>query len=162
MKVPVRLHFVCGYGPFSWLIARFGVQKPEFSHVDIILPDGRLLGARDDAVGGQPPGVWIRPPQYEKWLRQATVTFWVQPDAAARGLAWARGEIGCKYDEDAILGFIFGQRWHRDGAYICSVLAANYLLRCGIIEGTPQNLQGTSPNVLYADSLAVGGICSEG
>lgn len=157
MTDKIRLHFVRACGLSSWAIARFGVQKPEFSHVDILLHDGRLLGARDDAVGGQPPGVWIRPPGYAKWRMEATVTLNVNPVHGGHALAWAMREVGKKYDDDAILGFIFGQRWHKKGAFICSVLAANVLLRAHAIHGTPHNLQGISPNTLYAMSLAVGG-----
>lgn len=160
------LQFVCAAGLSSWGIARFGVQKAAFSHVDIVLaagtydgapyPHGALLGARDDAIGGQPPGVRIRPPGYEKWIRREVVKVHAPQGPAA--LAWALREVGARYDDDAILGFLFGQRWHKRGAFICSVLAGNYELRAGAIHGTPANLQGTSPNTLYAMTLAVGGV----
>jgi hypothetical protein len=166
----VALHFVCGYGLSSLAIARWGVQVPEFSHVDLVLapgtyagveyPKGALLGARDDAIGDRPPGVWPRPPAYEKWRRQTTVTFKADPSYAQSALEWALNEISHKYDEDAIWSFIFGQRWHKKGAWICSVFGGNFLLRAHIIQGTPRNLQGTPPNTLYAVSLAVGGLIS--
>lgn len=162
----IQLQFVRASGLSSWLIARFGVQTPGFSHVDIVLPPGTydgvtyptgaLLGARDDSAGGQPPGVWVRPPNYAKWVRREVLTFKCHPLAAKRAYDWALDEVGQKYDEDAIAGFIFGQRWHKNGDFICSVLAGNFLLRATVIHGTPKDLQGTSPNTLYSDSLAVG------
>lgn len=162
----IALQFVRARGVSSWLIARFGVQAVGFSHVDIVLPQGTydgveypagaLLGARDDYAGGQPPGVWIRPPNYDKWIRREVLTFRCHPLAAKRAYNWALGEVGKAYDSDCILGFIFGQRWHRDGDWICSVLAGNFLLQATVIHGTPKDLQGTSPNTLYSDSLAVG------
>lgn len=152
----IQLQFVRARGLFSWMIARFGVQQPGFSHVDIVLPDGRLLGARDDAVGGEPAGVWIRPPNYEHWVRRQVLTYLCHPLGVKRAHDWAMGEISKKYDDDAIAGFIFGQRWHRHGDFICSVLAGNYLLHAGILHEDPASLQGTSPNALYAMSLAVG------
>ena len=36
------------------------------SHVDAILPDGTLLGARADIYGNVPAGVQIRPPGYAR------------------------------------------------------------------------------------------------
>lgn len=162
----LQLQFVRAAGFTSWLIARFGVQKVGFSHVDIVLPPGMyngvdypqggLLGARDDEIGGKPAGVWIRPHDYAKWVRREVVTYTCHPLAANKAYKWAIGEIGQHYDEDAILGFVFGQRWHKNGDFICSVLAGNFLLQASVIHGTPETLQGTSPNTLYADSLAVG------
>ena len=164
----IQLQFVRARGFSSWLIARFGVQKPGFSHVDIILPPGTydgveyergaLLGARDDEAGGKPPGVWIRPPDYAQWVRKEVLTYFCHPLAAKKAYAWALGEVSKKYDEDAIAGFIFGQAWHKKGDYICSVLAGNFLLQASVIHGNPDELQGTSPNTLYSDSLAVGAL----
>src|SRR4029077_1703728 len=43
-----------------------------FSHVDYLLPDGNLLGASDQGpkspcIAGNPQGVAIRPPHYQKF-----------------------------------------------------------------------------------------------
>jgi hypothetical protein len=50
----IRLQFVLGTGLSSQAIAWFSAGH--FSHVDAVLPDNRLLGARSDVVGGKPPG----------------------------------------------------------------------------------------------------------
>ena len=142
------------------MIARFGVEKAAFSHVDIVTPAGLLLGARDNACGGMPPGVWIRPPGYEKWVREVTVTFDVAGTKYQEAFSWAESQIGAKYDEDAIFGFILGQQLHTKGRWICSVLAGNFLRCADVIKSHPDNLQGVSPNTLFAMSLAVGGVVS--
>ena len=94
------------------------------SHVDAVLPDGSLLGARSDAVGGKPPGVQIRPPNYERWSRVERVALVATPEQEAAWLAFLLGEIGKPYDPLAIFAFPIGTGWHKPGHWICSGLGA--------------------------------------
>ena len=152
------LHFVCASGLSALAIARWGVAEPEFSHVDIVLPDGSYLGARDDAIGGKPPGVQIRPPGYEKWIKQATVKLPCDWGALQTANDWALGEVGKKYDEDAILGIILGQRWHKKGAWICSAFAGTYGHKLAFLKDLFLPAQQTAPNMLFAMCGAAGAV----
>ena len=59
----ITLQFVTSRDPESWAIRTF--QRGWCSHVDSVMDDGRLLGARSDG------GVQIRPPNYEKFARSS-------------------------------------------------------------------------------------------
>jgi hypothetical protein len=61
----ITLQFVTCSDPGSWAIRTF--QRGWCSHVDSVMDDGRLLGARPDAGVA---GVQIRPPNYQKFVRQ--------------------------------------------------------------------------------------------
>jgi hypothetical protein len=153
----VDLHFVATHGLSSWAIARWGVAEPEFSHVDILLPDGRLLGARDDYVGDIPPGVAIRPAKYRAWTRAKTVRFDCSPHDAYTALSWAYAERGKKYDQCAIFGFLLGKGWHTTGHFICSALACLYLEKARVVAKPFVQPRTISPNTLYAMAGAAGG-----
>jgi hypothetical protein len=57
----IKLRFVRGLDFSSRVIAWFSAGH--LSHVDAVMPDGSLLGARSDVIKGIPTGVQIR--QYE-------------------------------------------------------------------------------------------------
>lgn len=116
----VRLQFVLGAGWSSRLIAWYGQGYGGFSHVDAVLPDGSLLGARYDRCGGQEPGVRIRPQGYERWLRRTLVTVPCTAQQAAAWQRWLRGELGKQYDPQAIWAFALGLAPKKDGRWICS------------------------------------------
>ena len=66
----ITLQFVLGADLASRAIAFWGQGYGGFSHVDAVLSDGTLLGARNDVAGDQPAGVRIRPANYETWARK--------------------------------------------------------------------------------------------
>ena len=92
-----------------------------YSHVDFVLPDGRLLGARFNyPVEGQ-TGVQIRPADYAHFSRRLVVEI---PTAKAPAIyRWARSQLGAPYDWSAILGFAADRDWRYPGRWICSELA---------------------------------------
>jgi hypothetical protein len=117
----VRLQFVTEPGLGAWLIRWYGGLHL-FSHVDAVLPDGRLLGARSDCVGGQPPGVQIRPPGYLKFSRVAAVQL---PCTQAQREAYYQAltsQLGKPYSEEAILGFALGRDLKDRRGRFCSGL----------------------------------------
>ena len=84
----------------------------EYSHVDFVLEDGRLLGAQSD-------GVFIRKPNnhYTKVQR-------VSVEAPASVLKHARSQIGKPYDYGGIFGIILRRNWHDPKRWFCSEYVA--------------------------------------
>lgn len=102
-----------------------------WSHVDSLLPDGSLLGARDDEVGGAPAGVQIRPPGYKNFARALRVDLAADDAMTARYYDFVRAQIGKPYDQRGILAFVAGRDWRSPGAWFCSELVAAGLEACG-------------------------------
>jgi hypothetical protein len=79
-----------------------------FSHVDIVLEDGNLLGASDSkdapVIKGNPRGVAIRPPNYEQFGIKAVAT--VTTDKADAIVQAAMGQLGKAFDNSALWGFL--------------------------------------------------------
>jgi hypothetical protein len=114
-----------------------GTRTLGFSHVDFIFPralllpgdgiagDGpALLGARSDSIGGKPPGVQIRPWDYNKasWVRQVVMTLEATPAQESVFYAFARAQLGKPYDKLAILAFLTARNWRDDDAWFCDEL----------------------------------------
>lgn len=116
----LQAQFVLGKGLSSWAISWFGGGG--YSHVDFVLPDGTLLGARSDKIGGKPPGVQIRPPNYDTWLRRTVVAKEVSAVTLDRCMGLAYSQIGKPYDKTAIWGFAAGRDWRADDSWFCSEL----------------------------------------
>lgn len=154
----IRLQFVLGAGLSSRLIAWYGQGYGGYSHVDAVLPNDTLLGARSDAVGGQAPGVRVRPPGYEKWRRRTVVEV---PCSEGRAFAWAevlQRQVGCPYDQQAILGFLFGRREHTKGRWICSALQTHGLKRVHLLHRVPiPDSQVTPDNLFTLVTAGLGG-----
>jgi uncharacterized protein YycO len=121
----IRLQFVAEKGWSSDLIGWFGAGH--FSHVDAVLDDGRLLGARSDKVGGQPAGVHIRPPDYLKFSRRVVFTIPATPAQEIDFAAFETAQIGKPYDSMAIFAFVVDRDWRTDDSWICSELVARAL-----------------------------------
>ena len=156
----VSLQFVLGSGWSSMLISWYGQGYGGFSHVDAVLPDGTLLGARSDAIGGQPPGVRIRPPDYEKWARRCVVTIPATTQQAADWEGYLRAQLGDPYDKSDILGLILGIPLMSAGHWICSALQFSGLRVIGKVPAITQIPQQISPNTLYFGTQLIGGLVS--
>jgi hypothetical protein len=78
----ITLQFVTSRDPESWAIRTF--QRGWCSHVDSVMDDGRLLGARSDG------GVQIRPPNYEKFSRVERVVISATTRNAPIGISLRR------------------------------------------------------------------------
>lgn len=151
----IRLQFVAGTDLSSRLIAWWGNGWHGYSHVDAVLADGSLLGARSDVIGGVPAGVQIRPPGYEKWVRTAVVT--IQTPKGPEWEAFLRSQIGRQYDITNIVDLITGESpIENDGRWICSSLQTEALEQIQLLPELPVPPQQVTPDGLYlvASTLA--------
>lgn len=114
----ISVQFVRGRGWSSQLIG----WTDMFSHVDLVLETGELLGARSDKLAGRPRGVQIRPPDYEKWSVQMRVEIPCTKEQRAQFYNIALNQLGRPYDSWDILGFVFGRNWREPDSWICSEL----------------------------------------
>jgi len=101
------------------------------SHVDLVMPDGALLGAQATACGGQPAGVYVRPVGYSTWQKVQRVNLEASDVQLARFLAFARAQIGKSYDFEAIAAFPLGRDWRAPDSWFCSELGAAALEASG-------------------------------
>ena len=133
-RVSLGLQYSRQHGPTSALIAWRGGR---FSHVDVIMPDGRLLGARSDVIGGMPEGVQIRPEKYADWAEVLRVFKDVTADQEAMFYTFLNRQLGKPYDKIGIVDFIFGmahdRNWRDETAWFCSELVIAALDYAGII-----------------------------
>ena len=106
----ITLQFSTKRLPFAWLIRK--ATWARFSHVDFVLPDGRLLGARGFG------GVTIREPgEYSRCQRFRVA-------APVSVLDIAASQIGKPYDWGAIAGFATRRNWQDPQRWFCSELIA--------------------------------------
>jgi len=105
-----------------------------FSHVDSVLPDGNLLGSRDDVTGGKPAGVQIRPADY---LSVTDNTFRISLQTSDQiqkdYYEFITNQIGKEYDEEGIMGFVAGRNWRKPDTWFCSELVAAGLEAAGFL-----------------------------
>jgi uncharacterized protein YycO len=143
----VLLQFVQGPGPGSKAIEIF--ERGWCSHVDVVLGDGSLLGARSDVIGGRPPGVQIRHAGYEVWSKTARVALRATDAQETAWLSFLYNQIGKPYDETAIVAFAVERDWRQPDSWFCSELVAAGLeasgwlpqkLAFGVNEITPRDL----------------------
>lgn len=128
----IRLQFSRGGGISSAAIAWF--SSGQFSHVDAILPDGKLFGARSDAVGGHPPGVWARPPDYEKFRKKVIMEVPCGAFQTNTFYSFLKSQEGKPYDKLAIWGFALGRNWREQDSWICSELQSAAGEHAGILQ----------------------------
>lgn len=149
----IHLQFVLGAGLSSRLIAWWGEGYGGYSHVDAVLSDGTLVGARSDRITFKghtyPAGVQIRPQGYEKWKRRTVVAIPCDVLLAGQWEHFLRCQIDKPYDKQAIWGFLFGQRKHARGHWICSALQRNELRRIGTLRPCPTPVSQTTPDALF-------------
>lgn len=126
--------------------------------MDAVLSDGTLLGARSDSKGGKPPGVQIRPDNYEKWARRAILELELASHQDEQWEKYLLSQVGLAYDKSDILGLILGRPMTSKGHWICSALQLAALEAADVIEDTfcikPQQCP---PNTLAAIGCALGG-----
>jgi len=142
----IVLQFVEGSGFGSGMIKWFG--HGAYSHVDSVLPDGRLLGARNDAVGGVKPGVRIRPADYVASENVSRVVLLVGDRMRDDYYAFIDAQLGRAYNKTAILAFAFGAEWSNPEAWFCSQLVAAGLQACGYLPKLSEPANKIDPDDL--------------
>lgn len=100
--------------PISWII-RAGTWSP-WSHVDLVMPDGSLLGARAG------DGVQVRSKSPASHAQRYSVD--VSHAVAYAVIKKAESQVGKPYDWTGIAGFIVRRNWQKDDAWFCSELVA--------------------------------------
>lgn len=155
----LAFQFVAGAGLFSFLIERFGTQTDGFSHVDLLMPDTRCIGARSDNIFANghwyPAGVQARPSGYEVWKRRSVVRILCTPMQEKRWIDWAHSQLGKPYDDWDILGYIFGHHWHTAGHWICSAMAGESVIACGRVQTFGRPVGSLDPNTMHAVANAL-------
>ena len=138
MSVAIRLRFVAVSDIISWVI-RSGQLGFRYSHVDLVLPDGRYLAARSA------DGVQIRAPGYDadRLLAEIFVAVPATREQADAFYASALAEIGKPYDYGAILDFALGSlrqvfpaepdAWRSPASWFCSELGDDKLEEAGVL-----------------------------
>jgi hypothetical protein len=128
----IQFRFVLGRDLASSAIALFSAGY--FSHVDAVMLDGTLLGARADTIGGRPPGVQVRPNGYETIKRAVTFSLAVEPTQELNFYAFLGAQVGKPYDKTAIWAFVLGRDWTEPDSWFCSELLAAAVIAAGILR----------------------------
>lgn len=151
----VRLSFVAARAFSSRLIEWFGGGG--FSHVDAMLPDGRLLGARSDVIGVIPPGVQIRSADYEKWPKRLLLEIPCTVEQSKDFHGFLQGECGKPYDRLAIVGFAINRNWRDEDSWFCSELVTRALEVAGICPDLRLTPNRITPGACALIACALGG-----
>lgn len=124
------------------------------SHVDIVWPDGRLLGARSDTitVGGEtiPPGVQFRPQNYEIWTRAERIDIDANDLVLTKFYNFLEAQVGKPYDKTAIAAFPFQRDWRELDSWFCSELFVAALEASTFF---PQSLSNAANEITPRDAL---------
>lgn len=132
----ITLQFARGQGIGGKLIEWF--DHGRYAHVDIVMEDGTLLGARNDSMeslGVQiPAGVRIRPRSYLDGIEKLQVWIPAPRPVSEKFYQFALAQVGKEYDSTAIAGFVAGRDWSQADAWFCSELVAAALMESGYIH----------------------------
>lgn len=157
----IRLQFVLGYGIPSRAIAWYSAGV--FSHVDAVLPDGRLLGARSDCIKPLgysikiPAGVQIRPANYEKWKERVVMSIPCSETEEHNFLQFNHSQLNKPYDMSAIWGFVAGRDWRERDSWFCSELQGTAIEFSGRCPKLYTPLVKLTPAALATVASALGG-----
>lgn len=111
----------------------------DYSHVELIMPDGKLLGANLD-------GVKLRDPY--KVAKRLILEIEVTEEQANRIYLNAMMQIGKKYDWAGIFGFVASRNWQETDKWFCSELIAWLFLKAGIKLLRTDDIHRISPHLL--------------
>lgn len=142
----------------SKLICR--LSHSPFSHGDIVMHDGALLGSSNSpqapCIRGNPGGVAIRPPEYEEFCIRRWARVPCSEGTKLAFYAYAADQLGKPFDRGALnfktfLSADFRSRnWREDTAWYCHELIAR---ACEVAGVFPWKLIGIKNRVTSADLL---------
>lgn len=104
----------------------------EISHVDVLTPDGKLLGAH--ATGG----VQIREPNYEDFGLRIRVTVPVTQEQFDKFFAYVNSKVGEPYNHAAIAGIAMNRDMSEAGHEMCSQLQYEGTIAAGLLQHAKQ------------------------
>lgn len=138
----IAVDFLLGAGLLSRGIAWFGNGfRGGYSHAASVLSDGRYLDARNDWIDGVEPGVQIRQPITESWVKRRRAWLEVSEEEYADWEANLRAKITDGYGRDDILAFLDPHERHHSGHYICSALAINAIQHVSRVHWSGPSLE---------------------
>lgn len=120
----------------------------DYSHVDTVMPDGSLLGARNNVISGIPAGVQIRPASYVEGYISKRVSIPCADSQADVYYDFVQTQIGKPYDQLAIVAFAIGRNWRNDSAWFCSELNSSALEKSGVVNRLIAPANKIAPNGL--------------
>ena len=132
----ITLQFIGGRDLVSEVIEWFSAGS--IAHVDAVMPDGELLGARVHPDGAPAAGVQLRKSGYKAIDKRIRVTLEGDADTF-HGLA--RSQLGKPYDSEAILAFAANRDWRDPSKWFCSELIGWLLEQVHVFPplATPSN-----------------------
>lgn len=116
----------------------------DYSHVDTLLPDGSLLGARGD-------GIKIRDPY--KISNKLILCIEVTEQQEKDYYAVLFEQLGKPYDYAGISGFIINRDWQEDDKWFCSELIMYCLMKANIKILNIEHLNRITPNHMILSTL---------
>lgn len=141
-KSKTYIRFSAGNDPISWAIQARTACK--WSHCDLLLPDGSLLGS---LPGG---GVQARSRIHGE------TRFAICEVPVVEGASWAESQIGKPYDWGAVLGLAsplpIRRNWADPHFFFCSELAFLSIAHAGLNLLQPHSW-GITPRDLWCSSL---------
>ena len=131
-------------------IIRWGTHCP-YSHVDGLLPDGSLLGARTGWLTTYGEGVRVRPPNYTTFSAIAHRSY---PVDAEKAIAVAMTYVGDPYSWQEDAGYVIPWFWKHvvPKSYNCSAFWAHVIRKCGV-DPFLAPLPSISPRDLFYSPL---------
>jgi hypothetical protein len=121
-----------------------------FSHVDAIMGEGSLCGARSDVIGGIPAGVQTRPAGYAAFSKVLRVDLPSTDGQATAFRSFVASQIGKPYDMLAIAAFAIDRAWRDTDAWFCSELQSAAIEAAGIF---PHKLYSSANRITPGDLL---------
>jgi hypothetical protein len=143
---------------FESLAIRWGQHSPDsmpFTHVDLVMPEGGLLGARTDG------GVLLRHSDYANFTHVLVLAILVTQAQEDAYYAFARAQLGKPYDISAIVAFGapgVERNWLQGSAWFCSELDAAAMGAAGLLMTVlAANVNKISPYDDVLMSCSMGG-----
>jgi len=106
-----------------------------FSHVDFVMADGNLIGSSNNphapVIRGNPSGVAIRPPDYQRFAVRRDAHIQTTFERAQRFEAYLREQLGKPFDGEALKPEVFlsphfeWREWRKEESWFCAELIAH-------------------------------------